>query len=110
MTGFTSSLQNVLGTDADAYPLLAERIAIDTTNTLRGAEIWPARFPASSSCCAASGVGYAASGQELQAAIGQDLIAVQRATLVACPGGDERRIADSVLCQRGLGESPRCES
>lgn len=80
MTGFTSSLQNVLGTDADAYPLLAERIAIDTTNTLRGAEAGLRGFRRRPLLRRLWG-GLRGHGQELQATIGQDLIAAQRATL-----------------------------
>lgn len=80
MTGFTSSLQNVLGTDADAYPLLAERIAIDTTNTLRGAEADLRGFQRRPLLRRLWG-GLRGHGQELQATIGQDLIAAQRATL-----------------------------
>ncbi len=80
MTGFTSSLQNVLGTDADAYPLLAERIAIDATNTLRGAEAGLRGFRRRPLLRRLWG-GLHGHGQELQAAIGQDLIAAQRATL-----------------------------
>ena len=80
MTGFTSSLQNVLGTDADTYPLLAEWIAIDTTNTLRGAEIGLRGFRRRP-LLRRLWDGLRGSGQELQAAIGQDLVAVQQATL-----------------------------
>ncbi len=80
MTGFTSSLQNVLGTDADAYPLLAERIAIDATDTLRGAEIGLREFRHRPLLRRLWG-GLHGHGQELQAAIGQDLITAQRATL-----------------------------
>ena len=80
MTGFTSSLQNVLGTDADAYPLLAERIAIDATNTLRSAEIGLRGFRRRPLLRRLWG-GLHGHGQELQAAIGQDLITAQRATL-----------------------------
>ena len=80
MTGFTSSLQNVLGTDAGAYPLLAERIAIDTTNTLRGAEIGLRGFRRRP-LLRRLWRGLHSHEQELQAAIGQDLIVAQRATL-----------------------------
>ncbi len=80
MTGSTFSLQNILGTDADAYPLLAERIAIDTTNTLRGAEAGLRGFRRRPLLRRLWG-GLRGHGQELQATIGQDLIAAQRATL-----------------------------
>ena len=81
MTGSTSSvLHNVLGTDAAAYPLLAERIVIDTTNTLRSAEIGLRGFRRRPLLRRLWG-GLHGHGQELQAAIGQDLIAAQRATL-----------------------------
>ena len=79
MTGSTSSaLRNVLGDDT--YPLLAERIAIDATNTLRGAEAGLRGFRRRPLLRRLWG-GLHGHGQELQAAIGQDLIVAQRATL-----------------------------
>ena len=81
MTGDTSSIaHDLLGADADAYPLLAERIAIDATNTLRGAEAGLRGFRRRPLLRRLWG-GLHGHGQELQAAIGQDLIAAQRATL-----------------------------
>ncbi len=81
MTGDTSSIaHDLLGTDADAYPLLAERIAIDTTNILRSAEAGLRGFRRRP-LLRRLWSGLHSHGQELQAAIGQDLIAAQRATL-----------------------------
>ena len=81
MTGSTSSiLYDILGTDTDAYPLLAERLAIDATNTLRGAEIGLRGFRRRP-LLRRLWDGLRSSGQELQAAISQDLVTVQRATL-----------------------------
>ena len=81
MTGDTSSIaHDLLGADADAYPLLAERIAIDTTNALRGAEAGLRGFRRRP-LLRRLWSGLHSHEQELQAAIGQDLIIAQRATL-----------------------------
>jgi len=78
--GGETLFREVTGIDPDRFPLVAERIAIDATNALRAADsglrglrgrlllrrLWD---------------GVTGRGQELEAAIGQDLMAVQRATL-----------------------------
>lgn len=73
-------LSHLLGSTADAYPLVAERIAIDATNALRGAEMGLRGFRRRP-LLRRLWDGMTGRGQELQAAIGQDLVTVQRATL-----------------------------
>ena len=80
MDSNTSNLRHVIGTDADNYPMLAERIAIDATNALRSAEIGLRGFR-HRPLLRRLWDGLTGRGQELQAAIGQDLVTVQRATL-----------------------------
>jgi hypothetical protein len=78
--GGETLFREVTGIDPDGFPLIAERMAIDAINALRAADsglrglrgrlllrrLWD---------------GVTGRGQELGSAIGQDLIAVQRATL-----------------------------
>lgn len=81
MTDSTSSvLSNDLGIAAEAYPLLAERIAIEVTNALRGAEAGLRGFR-NRPLLRRLWDGLTGRGQEFQAAIGQDLATVQHATL-----------------------------
>ena len=80
MDSDTSELRRIIGADADNYPMLAERIAIDATNALRSAEIGLRGFR-HRPLLRRLWDGLTGRGQELQAAIGQDLVTVQRATL-----------------------------
>jgi hypothetical protein len=76
----TTVLQHVLGSDDDNYPLMAERIAIDVTNALRGAEMGLRGFR-NRPLLRRLWHGVTGQGQELEAAIGHDLVTVQKATL-----------------------------
>lgn len=76
----SAEIRHVLGRSADAYPLVAERVAIDATNALRGAEMGLRGFRRRP-LLRRLWDGITGQGQELQAAIGQDLVTVQRATL-----------------------------
>lgn len=70
--------RDTLGIDHDVHPFLAERITIDTTNALRAAQNGLRGFRRRS-LLRRLWDGVRGSGQELQAAIGQDLLTVQRA-------------------------------
>ena len=80
MKSTRDELRHLLGPEADSYPLVAERIAIDATNALRGAEMGLRGFRRRP-LLRRLWDGVTGQGQELQAAIGQDIVAVQRATL-----------------------------
>lgn len=77
----THSIQaKVIGEDSNQYPLIAERLAIDVTNALRSAEVGLRSFR-SRHLLRRLWDGVTGQGQELQAAIGQDIVIVQKATL-----------------------------
>ncbi len=80
MTSGNTELQRIIGPDADAYPLVADRIAIDLTNALRGAEAGLRGFRGRPILRRVVG-GITGSGQELQSAIGQDIVVTQHAML-----------------------------
>ena len=71
---------HVLGPFADDHAVVAERVAIDVTNALRGAEAGLRGFRRRP-LLKRLWDGITGQGQELQAAIGQDLVTVQRAAL-----------------------------
>ena len=75
-----SEIEHLVGKNADAHPLVAERIAIDVTNAMRGAEVGLRSFRRRP-LLRRIWDGITGEGQEKLAAIGQDMVTAQRATV-----------------------------
>jgi hypothetical protein len=89
--------QAVTGVEAELFPVLAERVAIEASNGLRGAEAGLRAFRGRA-LLRRLWDGVTGRGQELPAAVAQDLVVVQRATLAIVREvmGEEARTQDCV--------------